>query len=355
MVHRRSNKQRTAAAAHEVQSCSNNKCCLLGTWLVRVFAYRCEKRMTERSFQFGVVATLLVLGSLVGGGAYMTVSPRGEGTFIERYLNAVWSSWLLLSDPGTAEGSNTWAQKLVSVGVTVIGIFLFAVVVAFVVDWVRDELYALRRGETTVIEYGHTVLLSPTEFSRTVGVIEEIALANLSEGGGVIVVLAPQPKEVSERMIAEMIPKKKLGRTRVVCRSGSGMMPADLRTCAVTMARSIIIFADRELPSDHSDANVVRSVMALRGLEEGLKGFIVAEVRDVDNERLVEMIGEDVRAGAATFWSVFVALSSGVSLTHTIVLALSLSLSLLPPPPFFSPPSPLSRSKRSFRTTLSVD
>ncbi|KAI3709495.1 hypothetical protein L2E82_39257 [Cichorium intybus] len=44
----------------------------------------------------------------------------------------------------------------------------------------------------------------------------------------------------------------------------------------------------------HSDARALRTVLSLTGLKEGLKGHIVVELGDLDNEVLVKLVGGEL-------------------------------------------------------------
>lgn len=55
-------------------------------------------------------------------------------------------------------------------------------------------------------------------------------------------------------------------------------------------ASSIVILAEAG-DADRADAETLRCVIALESFEKGLNGHIVAEVRDIDNEPLVRLMG----------------------------------------------------------------
>lgn len=52
---------------------------------------------------------------------------------------------------------------------------------------------------------------------------------------------------------------------------------------------SLIIYA-----SIQSDARALRTVLSLTGVKEGLRGHIVVELSDLDNEVLVKLVGSDL-------------------------------------------------------------
>ena len=121
----------------------------------------------------------------------------------------------------------------------------------------------LRTGKSAVIEENHTLLLGWT--SSTVSLISEIVIANESEGGGVIVILADEDKQEMEEVVRERV-ENLLG-SQVVCRSGFPIRVEDLRRVSAGTAKSIIVLADESCRSaDESDAKSLRIMLSLSGL-----------------------------------------------------------------------------------------
>ncbi|KAM7489478.1 hypothetical protein LguiB_026962 [Lonicera macranthoides] len=81
--------------------------------------------------------------------------------------------------------------------------------------------------------------------------------------------------------------------TSVICRSGSPLILADLKKVSVSKARAIIVLAE-DGNADQSDARALRTVLSLTGVKEGLRGHIVVELSDLDNEILVKLVGGDL-------------------------------------------------------------
>lgn len=179
------------------------------------------------------------------------------------------------------------------------GIVFFAIIIGFVVDAIQEKMESLKKGRSNVVESGHTVMLGWTPFS--VAFILELCDANSSDGGGTIVVLAEKEKEDLEIEFFMQVKRKQLLGSNIVFRSGNPMTSSDLLKVSCPAASSILCLApgyDNEgnsIDADIADAMTLRSVLALRGLEHThhLAGHIVAEIRDKDNENLVEMVGAD--------------------------------------------------------------
>lgn len=103
---------------------------------------------------------------------------------------------------------------------------------------------------------------------KSISLIRQICLANASEKGGVIVVLAETEKEELEAELASHLPPEELRGTRVIFRTGTPLLSVDLVKVAAHRARSIIIMANSSGDADRSDAAVLRTVLSLKTLPE---------------------------------------------------------------------------------------
>ncbi|GMF20947.1 unnamed protein product [Phytophthora fragariaefolia] len=113
---------------------------------------------------------------------------------------------------------------------------------------------------------------------------------NASEHGGVIVVLSEIDKEELEAELESQLRKVELRGTRVIFRTGTPLLSVDLLKASAHRAKSIVIMANSTGDADRSDAAVLRTVLSLKTLPE-LAGHIVAELRDIDNDPLVRLVG----------------------------------------------------------------
>ena len=143
-----------------------------------------------------------------------------------------------------------------------------------------------------MVETHHTVVLGWAEQSLTI--IRELASANASEGGGVVAVLSDADKQDMERELYSFIAEDELKGTKVVFRSGSRLRTADMRKVAIEAARAIIIVSDVRLDPDTADAEVLQVVLNLTTMDLAAHCSVVAEIRDVDNEPLVMLVGGDL-------------------------------------------------------------
>ncbi|GMY32832.1 Ion channel CASTOR [Fagus crenata] len=200
----------------------------------------------------------------------------------------LWLSWTYIADSGNHAGSEGIGWKLVSVSISFGGMLIFAMMLGIVSDAISEKLDSLRKGRSEVVEQNHTLILG---WSHKLGsLLNQLSIANESLGGGIVVVMAERDKEEMELDIAKM--EFNFKGTSVICRSGSPLILADLKKVSVSKARAIIVLAD-DGNAEQSDARALRTVLSLTGVKEGLRGHIVVELSDLDNEVLVKLVGGD--------------------------------------------------------------
>jgi voltage-gated potassium channel Kch len=172
------------------------------------------------------------------------------------FLQVAWTSLMRTPDAGTMGGdSGSWSYLLSMLVVTLGGVFVVSALIGVLSAGVEDKLAELRKGRSIVLEEGHTVILgwSPQVFT----IVSELVIANENQRKPVIAILADHDKVEMEEEISVHVPDLK--NTRVVCRSGSPIDPADLPIVSPETARAIIILPEGDMP----DASVVKSILAL--------------------------------------------------------------------------------------------
>ncbi|WCJ44174.1 Ion channel DMI1 [Euphorbia peplus] len=225
-------------------------------------------------------ATIFLIG--FGGLALYAVS---DASFAE----ALWLSWTFVADSGNHADRVGTGPRIVSVSISSGGMLIFAMMLGLVSDAISEKVDSLRKGRSEVIEKNHILILGWSD--KLGSLLKQLAIANKSIGGGVIVVLAERNKEEMEMDIAKL--EFDFMGTSVICRSGSPLILADLKKVSVSKARAIIVLATDE-NADQSDARALRVVLSLTGVKEGLKGHVVVEMSDLDNEPLVKLVGGEL-------------------------------------------------------------
>lgn len=251
--------------------------------LNKQLAYKVDVFLSVRPYSKPLallVATLLLIG--VGGLALFGVTD-------DSLADCLWLSWSYVADSGNHANSEGVGPRLVSVSISFGGMLIFAMMLGLVTDAISEKFDSLRKGRSEVVKKDHTLILGWSD--KLGSLLNQLAIANESLGGGIVVVMAERDKEEMELDIAKM--EFDFRQTSVICRSGSPLILADLKKVSVSKARAIIVLAE-DGNADQSDARALRTVLSLTGVKDGLRGHIVVELGDLDNEVLVKLVGGDL-------------------------------------------------------------
>ena len=225
----------------------------------------------------------------------------GDHDDFDTISEAAWTSWTYVVDPGAqADAPSEFLPRTVSLVITLGGLLVFALLIGIVGESIGEKLEDLKTGKSRVFESGHTLMLNWND--KSLAVIQQIALANESEGGGVMVVLSKFEKEELEERLESAINAKEnpldLMGTEVVFRQGNPILENELKKVSASTARAIIALTPPDFDSDEADANMLRQVLALKALDEdfGSDGerHVVVELQDVDNKELINMVAPDI-------------------------------------------------------------
>jgi ion channel POLLUX/CASTOR len=107
-------------------------------------------------------------------------------------IESFWAAWTFIADPGTHADNTGLMQRLVSLLMTLGGMVIFAMLIGIISEDIGSFVDNLREGKSRVIVSNHTLILGQGDM--LIPIIEQIALANESAGGGSIVLLTQCPK-----------------------------------------------------------------------------------------------------------------------------------------------------------------
>lgn len=255
-------------------------------------------------YSFSVVpyikaVTLLILTGgliLVSGIAIYLTSDDSLAESLWEATAGVGLDWTFVGD----DDSKSYCVRTIGVLTNIGGLVVTALLLGIVSDAVSMYLDNLRKGSCRVVESDFTLIIGWS--NKSIPIIEQIAKANISENGGVVVVLAERRKESMEVEIAHNDSKIAAIGTRVVCRSGSPLWLADLRKVSLVKAKSIIVLADQDAGDDQSDVRCIRILLSLisalggadvnSSLRDKLK--ITVEVCNAENAPLMASIARDI-------------------------------------------------------------
>jgi voltage-gated potassium channel Kch len=202
------------------------------------------------------------------------------------FLELAWIGLMRTLDAGTMGGdTGPWTYLLSMLVVTLGGVFVVSALIGVLSAGVEDKLAELRKGRSIVLEENHTVILgwSPQVFT----IVSELVTANENQKRPAIAILADRDKVEMEEEISVRVPDIK--NTRVVCRSGSPIDPADLAIVRPQTARSIIILPQGDMP----DASVVKAILVLTHFhEQRAEPYdIVTQIRNTRTLGVLKLVG----------------------------------------------------------------
>ena len=204
------------------------------------------------------------------------------------FPEALWQSMMRALDAGTVGGDQGWAFRLIMILVTVGGVFIVSSLIGVLTSGLESKMDEMRKGRSFVIEQDHTLILGWSSAIFTI--ISELAIANANQKKPRIVVMADKDKVEMEEEIRSKVDF--LGRTQVICRSGSPIDLYDLEIVNPHQAKSIIILSPEV---DDPDSQVVKSILALTNNPNRREDpyHIVAVIRDPKNLEAAYLVGRD--------------------------------------------------------------
>ncbi len=221
-----------------------------------------------------VILTLTGLSGVAGG--------KSLGPF-----EAFWQSLLRVLDSGSFAGDTNWWTRILTLLVTLAGIFIAGSLIGLIATTVDQNIEELRKGRSAVLESDHTLILGWSE--RVPAIVRELTIANESRKHAAVVILALEEKDVMEEVLRDAIQDTR--GTRVVCRRGDPSDLANLGLVNYQACRSVVI-----VEGTGGAAATVKTLLALRAIDPKLStSHVVAEISDSDTAAsLSSLIGKQL-------------------------------------------------------------
>ena len=256
--------------------------------MIRSLRYRFDNLMSRGPAALILwLAVVCFLVAIVATASFvlLRLGPAGSDNGV---VETFWRSLMQLIHPESVKaGDGSWGFVLVTFLVSLGGILVASTLIGLLTTAISDRIENLRKGRSTVIEEGHTVILG---WSVTVvSIVTNLIEANANLKSGCIVILSKRPKVEVEDELRERIPKR--GNTRIVVRSGETTSPSDVLMTSPATARSIILVSTE---GDDPDARTIRSLLALSRVVGSWQGKgVVVQVREERNIEVLRMIAPD--------------------------------------------------------------
>jgi ion channel POLLUX/CASTOR len=258
------------------------------------FRYRFDNLMAR-----GVGAQILLLAVFTAVLVLITavavivfgVVPEDNGN-PSSFAEIVWKALMHALDPGTLSGDPAgWTFLFIMLFVTIGGLFVLSALIGVLNQGFGAIIEGLRRGRSTVIERGHTVILGWSPKIHTL--LSELAEANANQRDACVVILADRDKV---EMDADVLPPLRGRRLRVVTRTGNPMTPGDLAIASLPTSKAVIALAPEAhangtpMAAHESDTVVLKTLLAISKAAPAGDLHVVAEIYDTRTEAVARMV-----------------------------------------------------------------
>ncbi len=248
------------------------------SWTLRL-RYRFDNLMAGGTTALIGWFALACLGVVVPASTVLVWADRAAPATLSGRLAAVWVSVGQTLKIGGAVGSPLYV--LASVALALVALLFVSTLVGLITTGINRRIMLLRRGHSTVLESGHTVLLGWSD--QIFPVVGELVTANANQRRSAIAVLAPKDKVEMEEEISTSIAATGTGTgtTRIICRNGLTTDPTALARVSPRTAKAVLVLPPE---GDTGDAQVVKTLLALdAAVPEPGGAVVVAAVRDTRN------------------------------------------------------------------------
>jgi ion channel POLLUX/CASTOR len=200
-------------------------------------------------------------------GAIAAVVALNEPLDPATYFFMFWDAFTKILGIGSTAA---WGEQIVNTIYWAIGIAISGAVIGFISAQIIRAVAKLQEGKSAVIESGHTLILGWS--NRVFPILSELAIANENARKPRVVIFATTSRAVMDSEIRSRVPK--LGKLKVITRTGDPTNPEDLKRANVSSAKSIII-----LDADETgDATIVSTVLAVKSVNANPNTKIIAEL-----------------------------------------------------------------------------
>jgi ion channel POLLUX/CASTOR len=255
--------------------------------LIEIIRYNFDKSMAAGPIALIGWLALITLLVIIASSLFMAIfgiAPEGSDQL--GIIEGMWSSLMRTMDAGAVGADLGWAFRIVSLIVTIVGIFVFSALIGILGSGLDAKLEELRKGKSRIIEKDHTIILNWS--SAIFDIINELVIANESRKNPAIIILADKDKVEMEDEIKAKITS--FGNTQIICRTGDPSDLYDLEIANPQASRSIIILSP---DADYPDSQVIKSTLALihHPNRRAAPYQIAAEIREKANVEIAKAVG----------------------------------------------------------------
>jgi hypothetical protein len=245
-------------------------------------------------FIVAICAVVAVLGGVVEWMADDSIPNLGD---------AIWWSFLRLTDPGYLGDDQGTAKRFISTVLTVVGYVLFlGALIAIMTQWLNQLLRRMESGLTPIARDGHVLVAGWTD--RTISILREMFRSEdrthtlLGGRGGAFtaVVLAEHASPELHQELRDRMGEH-FSETQIILRQGEALHLDHLRRADFAHAAAIVLPADPYLTDEHapSDVRVMKTLMSVARHAQSELGdrelpVVVAEILDSRRESVAKAL-----------------------------------------------------------------
>jgi hypothetical protein len=252
-------------------------------------SYKFDNLMSKGPIaMIGLLGVMSLIIVLLAGCVYWGFKLTQDGSEPMSIFEGLWQGLMRTMDSGTVAGDTDWVFRVVSIIITLGGIFILSTLIGILGAGIQTKLEELRKGKSFVLETNHTLILGWS--SKVFTIISELIVAGESAKCPRIVILSEKDKVEMEDEIREKLPVMK--NMKVICRSGS---PNDLSSLAMVnphASKSIIVLAPEE---GNADSQTIKTILAITNNPDRREKpyHIIAEIKNFKNLEVAKMVGKD--------------------------------------------------------------
>ncbi len=182
-------------------------------------------------------------------------------------LATIINAWMPSSDDGEI------GYVILNTVTAVVGLLFTSILIGVVSSDIKEKLDNLRKGNSVVLESGHTVILGYNLGEH--GLLRQLILASEKEKRCIVILTDIEKPEIEEDLKKNVdIPKN----IRIICRNGIITNVNDLRCCSIENSSVIIINA-------LNDNRRIKTILAVSALKKEFDHFDARIVSCVTDEK----------------------------------------------------------------------
>src|SRR5580698_8176109 len=237
-------------------------------WMRRRLLYWFDKTMARGTFALvGWLAAICLVADIPISAVLVRYKYPGHATLVV-HATEVWKMVGSTFKVGGQVGPPLFV--LASVAGAVVALMFASTLISLITAGVNKKIMDLRKGRSQGLETGHVAVVGWS--AEVFPIAAELKASGARHGRKLLAILAERDKAGMEDEI-----RARVRDARVMCRSGSPVVPGDIDRINPEPAQCLIVLAD---PGDGADEQVIKTLLAIRNRTACR---VVAAISDHDN------------------------------------------------------------------------